>query len=95
MSPTIPGIRIQFSYAGLDASQNLFNWSRWEELNAPSAEYYSAALALSYTGPEKRNLYHFARNFSAAVMALWGSIPIRPRWSPNLRATLPFSVSGM
>src|SRR5208337_912989 len=26
------------------------NWSRREELNAPSAEYDSAALALSYTG---------------------------------------------
>ena len=31
-------------------AQRLNNWSRREELNAPSADYDSAALALSYTG---------------------------------------------
>jgi hypothetical protein len=34
----------------------LFEWSRREELNTPSAEYASAALALSYTG----NYSHFS-----------------------------------
>ena len=34
-----------------------FCWSRREELNAPSAEYDSAALTLSYTGPESPEEY--------------------------------------
>lgn len=32
------------------ADPNFLGWSRREDLNAPSAEYDSAALALSYTG---------------------------------------------
>ena len=30
-----------------------FDWSRREDLNTPSADWYSAALPLSYTGLEK------------------------------------------
>lgn len=33
------------------ATYLFLNWSRREDLNAPSAEYDSAALLLSYTGP--------------------------------------------
>lgn len=34
----------------LSRNRGINNWSRREELNAPSADYDSAALALSYTG---------------------------------------------
>lgn len=34
-----------------------YGWSQWEEFNAPSAEDCSAALTLSYTGPEIATRY--------------------------------------
>jgi hypothetical protein len=50
-------------------------WSRREELNAPSAEYFSAALALSYTG-ETRLIYGLAPAESSALfMCLRPLIP--------------------
>src|SRR5579862_1562463 len=45
MMPVIPGTGI------------IKKWSRREELNAPSADYRSAALTLSYTGTESRESY--------------------------------------
>ena len=53
-------------------------WSRREGFNAPSADYNSAALALSYTG--LRNfLYHNVLARSPTAITDGGRIPIRPR----------------
>jgi hypothetical protein len=57
--PTIPGITafslpvFRDSLSGFPRSSSgllEMNWSRREELNTPSTDYDSAALALSYTG---------------------------------------------
>src|SRR5690349_13475732 len=56
------------------------DWSRREELNAPSAEYNSAALSLSYTGLERAlRLYHFERMPTPRAIKRSGRIPTKPR----------------
>ena len=46
-------------------------WSRREESNAPSAEYYSAALPLSYTGL-RPPVYHRCLTLRPTVIARAG-----------------------
>ena len=95
--PAIPGmfdVFLAFSSVNDQRPEDL-GWSRREELNAPSAEYDSAALALSYTGFGRcLKLYHFARTSTPSAITFLGRIPTRPRWSFVLRQNCPQAVSG-
>lgn len=71
------------------------SWSRREDLNAPSADYDSAALTLSYTGSfDCLRLYHFARAPTPSAITLWGRIPRSPRWSFSFMHSIPHLVKG-
>ena len=75
--------------------QRVERWSRREESNAPSAEYNSAALPLSYTGLRIAcALYHILRTARRREITRSGSVSSRPRCSLSAMHIRPAAVSG-
>ena len=95
---------------GGEARDDEEKWSRRGELNTPSAEDYSAALTVSYTGKVKENQVVAAatrgggrresrrnaneRALSATLSSGSGTSPANPRWTPAAMASRPFMVNG-
>lgn len=92
-SPKIPGIIFGSNCRVTAMVSEFMDWSRREDLNAPSAVNDTAALALSYTGSCLK-LYSLERAFTKSVMTLWGRSPRRPRCNFSLTLIAPFKVKG-
>src|SRR5690242_17865240 len=73
----------------------MHEWSRREELNAPSAEYDSAALTLSYTGPAEKIIAHGSNPNPSHYERVWQNANHAPMEPTQHTEATPFCQSSV